>query len=732
MKSRTAPSRYARGRDYFMDVRFSGLPAWALASLSAGALVLLIVYHRYLRRVKFSPAALPLILRALSMAAVIVLVSNPTVFYNSSRPVPRRVAILADASQSMALTDPDKKGTRFERALSAADKLGAGLKYPRNWTFVFSDKAAALPPAELKKIKPLGKSTYLFSSLRGTDTGEGLPLTDIVVFSDGRDTSGASRPVASALPRVHAVGIGRGGPDVNVSMGDIQLPDYGFVNKPLNISGEVRTVGLAPGAEVFVEVSRQGRRLAASKVISKNTALSGYRFSLSFTPAETGMYILDVRARSAAHEDVTEDNARTVFVEVISGKRKILLVDAPRWEFAFLNRYLSSLEKVEMRTLLLTAKGGAGTERRAVLGSTASLSEYTLIIAGDIGRASTGAERAALLQYLRGGGSMVLLGGDGSLFDAADSAWGSLIRRSRRDAPAGEGPEAFAPKLTAAGRDSQLLRLVPDAAANADLWSNLPYLYTFNPVDVPPGAEVLAEHPWTNCGSRKCPLIISARENRGRALLMPMDGMWRWKLVRKPTENYDRLWGNVVSALLEPEDTRPIVVTLPKRNFILGADVCFEANVAPALTGASAPIAAINFLAGAQAANITMTKQKLSGSFYSACFTPDKTAVYTVVAHAGGEKSAAEPFAVEPSRDELLLTSINKELLNSISKDTGGMYVDEKQLDSLIDALNKTGAWQTVRSQAELQRPPWCYYVLGLIMVLLSLEWIVRRRGGLT
>lgn len=728
-----------------MEIRYLGLPPAGLAAMAAGALILLAWYYRYLTRVRFPRPAAPLLLRGAAMASIIVLAANPVFFFDAKKPVPRRVAILVDSSQSMLLEDPGTRGerlaggkptlldgSRFARAREAAVRISRGLDSQRSWIFTFSDRARGASASSLEPAKAFGKATYLLSSVDEADTGEGLPPTDVVALTDGRDNSGMATSTRRAgAPRFYAVGIGRPGPDVNVSLGELRHPDVAFVNQQIMLRGELKLAGMPKGTEVTVELTERGRRVSAAKVVSSGKELSGRGFSIAYTTKDVGMKTLTIRAVSAVKEDVELDNTRTVFVDVISGKRKILAVDTPRWEFTFLNRWLGAQEKVETRTLLLTAGRSAGSENRGAISSAAALSGYKLVIAGQIGKAATASERRAILDYLRGGGSVILLGGENSLFTAGDSSWNALLRPLRGDDP-GQDAEPFAPRLTQLGRENPLTRILPDKDANAELWPSLPYLYTYNAFTGPAGMEVLAEHPWAECGGRKCALAARARAGRGRLFVFAFDGLWRWKLTRRPSDNYEKLLGNVASELLEPEETRAVRLSLPKRNYILGSEVCFEAGLEAGLARAGAPAAVVSLNGSKKKTRVAMSRKTGGGEFFKGCFRPAEAGVYSINVKAGGASSGEEPFAVEYAREEFALSSLNEEFLRGLAKSSGGAFYAGDGVDSLVKELNRPGRWRSVRVEAEVWRPPLCWYFLAFVLSALSLEWFIRRRGGLT
>lgn len=710
---------------HLSEVRLMGFAPWTLALFACLAAGALFFYARYLRRVGFSPAAVPIVLRALAFAAVLVLLANPVTYVENKRPVPRRVAFLMDASQSMGPISNREKPPRYTAALSAAARIRDALDTEHIWHFRFSDKAAPAAPAELQRLRPLGRATNIIASLARADTGEGLPLTDIVVFSDGRDTGGFEPAHDPALPRAHTVGFGPVRPDVNLAVGAIQSPDTAYVKQPVIIDGDLHAAGIPKNTEALVQLLDGNRRLASAVVKIRDKKLKGYRFRLTFTPQSAGLLVLTVKASSGAEEDTAADNTRTVFLDVVSGDRKILVADAPRPDHAFLVRFLRKQEKVDIKILIFTKIGTHGSEKRGALNAD-KLDDFALVVAGAMPGA-TAAERDALYRYAERGGAVVLLGGDNTIFGQG-GAWSRAF--SKTGAPPDKEP--FTPRLTAAGRDDRLVRVAPNPGASADRWAALPRMRTFNPIAAGKSAEILAEHPRALCGKSRCPLIVRARIGRGRVLMLPFQGMWRWQLTRRPTDTFDKFWTNVLSWLLEPEDTRPVRLSLPDRYYELGEKVCFEARIDASVTNQNKPQAVITTMDGKQTATLNMKKKGQGGEFFEACWKPGNKGVFRVRVRTGSDASSAEPFDVDIARAEYLLTSQNAEFLKKTATASGGIYVDNRKLDELISLLKKPGRLATVRTEINLYKKPWCWYILGIIMSLLVAEWLVRRRGGLT
>jgi hypothetical protein len=68
---------------------------------------------------------------------------------------------------------------------------------------------------------------------------------------------------------------------------------------------------------------------------------------------------------------------------------------------------------------------------------------------------------------------------------------------------------------------------------------------------------------------------------------------------------------------------------------------------------------------------------------------------------------------------------MDEKTLSRIASDSGGRYRHISVANSLIEQLDRTQQQKKVLTEWRLYHPPWFW---GLFVVVLSLEWILRRR----
>jgi hypothetical protein len=429
-------------------------------------------------------------------------------------------------------------------------------------------------------------------------------------------------------------------------------------------------------------------------------------------------------------ETVSEDNERTLFIDIVTEKRAALYIDSPRWEFRFLNEFLAGDDKFKTDVIVLNPGGAAeGAALRNALGIAGALDKYKIIMVGDAASYLSGRERDSLLSYVRGGGLMAALGGRRSLFTAG-GGWESALGAVDGGAASGS-PDGFEVTPTQSGWSADILRLADSNNENRQIWKSLPFVQTFNRAAAPRGAAVLATHPWIRCRGALCPLIYSYSLGQGRILAIAFDGLWRWKFreKEKDAQLYDRLWKNILDDMLDTEREASLTLQLSARTATLGDEVEATARVSSVLPKSnSSPELRIKPPAG-PAVKITMRPDKPRPGFFTAKDTPGGVGRYSFTAEYAGRVSDAEPLAVQISPAEFRATSLNEDYLKKISSLNGGWYADEAGAARLAKEALKTRGFRTVR----LKRTAFGYPILLLALAgLLTAEWMIRRRGGLS
>src|SRR5207248_3489233 len=302
----------------------------------------------------------------------------------------------------------------------------------------------------------------------------GQPLAGILLVTDGANNSGSQPREAAALLRQEGVplytyGVGITSPR-DIIVGNIFAPDITFVKDEVPITVRVRSQGLrGETAELVLKLDHQ---IVAARTIT--FAEDGEQvIALKFTPPTPGDFDLEASIEPRADEAVKDNNSRSQRLRVIDAKIKVLLVDqAPRWEFRYLQAMLLRDRRVDLKCFLVEGDPAiARGENTPYLPQFPSkkdeLFKYDLVIFGDVDPKSITPAQLDNLNELvsKFGGALVMVAGKRFSPFAYRRTVMEKMLPVEFDSPGVESPQNIVAEkpirleLTAAGGANPMLRL---------------------------------------------------------------------------------------------------------------------------------------------------------------------------------------------------------------------------------------------------------------------------------
>jgi len=86
-------------------------------------------------------------------------------------------------------------------------------------------------------------------------------------------------------------------------------------------------------------------------------------------------------------------------------------------------------------------------------------------------------------------------------------------------------------------------------------------------------------------------------------------------------------------------------------------------------------------------------------------------------------------FVVKASESvEMQETSINSSVLRKVAEISGGQYIPENQLETLVDVLKPLSKGRIVQNELSLWQSYWWFIP---VVCVLSIEWWLRKKAGL-
>jgi uncharacterized membrane protein len=736
---------YRKGTFVFM----SGWPVWLLGLLTAAAAgYLLWLFLR--RREKWRGTARAAALAGLQCAVVAVLLLmlwQPALSVATLRAQQNVVAVVLDASSSMALEENGRK--RIETARAA---LEGGLlaqiraKYPVR----FYTAGAGLKRVDnLEGVDAAESATRLGDTLKAA-VGEAsaLPIGAIVLVSDGADNDGGldqetiAALRAARLP-VHTIGVGRTAPVNDIEVFSVQMPARALPGARLNAFVTVRQHGFAGGAATLTV--REGEKTLATRQIRLEGDGKLSIEAIHFAAGETGARAFQFSVQPMEAETNRDNNAVTRIVNVENRRPRILYMEGePRWEMKFIRRAAEEDQQLELVSLLRTTQNkiyrqGVADAQELVQGFPATVEEmfrYEALIIGSVEAAYFSGPQQALIREFadRRGGGVLFLGGRAAL---SEGGWQTTpaaemmpVALPARKATFHRDPAKV--ELTARGADSLITRIEEQAPQNVARWKALPPLADYHETGAPKaGALVLAELI-TGAG-RRMPLLATQNYGRGRVAVLATGGTWKWQMLQDSKDtSHERFWQQMLRWLAA--DTRGRVTALTSSTLIsdaarieLRADVR-DNNYLP-LTDGSVEARVLG--PGGLADSVPLLPDAQRQGQYAALWQASEPGSYLVeiVARRGEQEIGRDvaTFRREDGVAENFRTEQNRELLERLSAQTGGRYFPVEAAAGLAEEIDFSEAGLSVRETHDLWDVPLLFLLLA---GLKASEWFLRRCWG--
>ena len=347
--------------EFRFDVTTGSFVAAALV-----AVVAIVAVFTY-RRIRVSEGRLRdrIVLTTLRVAALLLVLFclfRPTLVVRAAVNQQNVVAVLLDDSRSMQIADwAGKPRADFIREqFGAPDSPLLKSLTDRFIVRAFRFSAATGRITGAKDLTFDGAQTRLGTALDGArEELAGLPVSGVVLVTDGADTSEASLTSAllsmkaSKLP-VFTVGVGSDKLPRDVQIDRVSTPRTVLKDASLLLDVVVTNTGYA-GRTVTVDVEDDGRIIGSQKVQLPSDG-SPASVRVRATASESGPRLFKFKVATQEGEIVTQNNVRESLINVRDERARILYYEGePRWEMKFLRRAVADDKNLLVVSLQRTA-----------------------------------------------------------------------------------------------------------------------------------------------------------------------------------------------------------------------------------------------------------------------------------------------------------------------------------------------------------------------------------------
>jgi len=511
-------------------------------------------------------------------------------------------------------------------------------------------------------------------------------------------------------------------------------------------------------------------------------AVQATRVALPFEPTDLGTFEFRVVARAAVEESDTDDNAsRPVQVTVTDDKANILLVGGDAgWEFQFLRNFLirstddyrvsiwqqnadEEINQTASTGMRLTSLPRTLAELIGTPGDETKPG-YQAVILLDPRPTTDGFDEAfagLLDAYVtRHGGGLCYVAGpkhtdtillNRDAFAELQALMPVTLSPNTVDLAERLGarrPQPWPLRLTAYGRDHQIMRLGATADESLAVWQALPGMFWSHPVHrVKAGARVLAEHanPLRRTTRNAAePLVALHSPGTGRVAYVGFDSTWRWRLVRDGYV-HRRFWNNLIRHLASGGAGKRVTISVGGEHFPAGRAIDVEVEAydeafAP-LRDPTMDVQFVDLDSGqTHAVTLTAVDANQQPGYYKGRIDPSLTA------RTGRYRLTAlpdHPHAEDLVEDRLVYIELpqaeanNPEANPTVMRALGARSAAAEPAEGFVSLGDVDRLTQWIpsgrrRSVRDVPRELWdSPLMLMLIVTLLSAEWIVRKTANL-
>lgn len=742
--------------------------------LAAAVALLAVIFTSwgYLRQTNSGIRRLLIFLRLLAAGVLFLLVCQPALQLRNVTRVPNHLVILADLSQSMNVVERPGETTRAARLSALLQKSASRLdKWRENHTLHFFGFGSSLRslgeqwPTSDRERASTDQSTNMqdaLAEIRRQYSGESL--AGVVLLSDGLDntnfgtlgsmTATAQRFLQQYNAPVHAVWTGsKNVRDLTVLK--VSVDDFAFVRSVTKLEAQIAVYGQTSEMRLPVQLRREGK-VVAQKELTIKPEQEIYPLTFEFAPPKVGKYVYSVEIPPQPDEPVTINNQLAFMLNVIRDRIRVLHVSGqPSWDEMFLRQLLKSDPNIDLISFFILRSPtdtvmAQNSEMSLIPFPTEELFEkelgsFDLILWQNFNYQpyGLGIYLPHLKRFVENGGGLAMIGGELS-FSSGKYANTPLakvlpvrLRPENLAVSALLNEEEFRPKITAAGKEHQLLLVAETQERSQQLWNNSPLLEGVNIVAGPAtNATTLLVHPTLrDLNNEPLPVLSTVSAGKGRSLALMTDSSWYWAFPALAKggsrQMYDRFWHNVIRWLIQdPELNYLRVIPLPEQP-ILGATTrillrAYQVDYSPARD--IAVEYEVNGPTKESSLKGTINTDELGEARVD--FAPQQLGAYRLRARAqiGDRQNEEEALMlVQPAGTEERDIKATPATLQRLAAITGGEFLERP---ATLPSLNfKPSAQVHVNWQREIEL--WSHWWSLLIVVFfLALDWLLRRRFG--
>ncbi len=678
---------------------------WLLACVGLGVGYALVLYkpsahlNKRLRNILFA-------LRAIVIALIAFLLFSPLV-KTINRTAEKPLIILAqDNSASILLSKTrDFNPQNYNDRLKKLEKDLSSDYEIRSFNFAEDIKDGL----DLKYEGSLTNISSLFKLI--DDQFSNRNIGAVIIGTDGIYNRGANPQYESKNIKapLYTIALGDTIARRDLLISNVNYNDIVYLGNEFQIGVSIEAYQAEGSTSLLTVSSKTGTLI--SRPVSIRSGEFRETVLLNLPAEKKGIQAYTIRLTPLENELSIVNNTQTIFVEVIDGRKNILiLANAPHPDISAIRQSIEINKNYSVKVRMVQDV------------SPAEIQEAGLLILHQLPSISNTAKEVLKLSVSKP--LMYILGAQTNI--PAFSASQSLIGLTST----GMMQEAFA------GIKSDFYAFTLSESSRSKISNFGPLLAPFGNYALKAPSNLLMNQRIGKLPTEK-PLFLFGEDAQRRIAVLAAEGIWRWRLEdfqeNSSHEAIDELITKTVQYLVSADDKRKFRVYSSKSTFdenehiLLNADLyndAFELVNTPDVTISlkNKDGKSYSFVFSRTLNSYELDAGQLAAGEYS----------YSAATVLGKVKHQAEgQFIISRQEAEYRQSIANHQLLYVIAKQNGGQMLFPEQLDELPALIRanenvKTVTYENPKYSALIDLK----LLFFIIVALLSLEWLARKRNG--
>jgi hypothetical protein len=565
----------------------------------------------------------------------------------------------------------------------------------------------------LENVKFNKKTSNLSGLIQGVKNAyEGENLTDVVLISDGIANQGISPASESFSFAVHTVGLGDTIPKKDIAVKSVYANKVAYLSNKFPVQADVSAFGFS-GKSANVYLKQGGKILEKQNLIFKqNDDLKTVTFNSTAT--QIGVQHLTVEVDVLNGEFSNRNNHQEVYLEVIDGKEKILLLAlAPHPDVKALKNIIEKNENYELEIKVLTENPNPDVLSKP----------YDLLILHQLPDYFNSYANVFKPLIDKGIPTMFVLGNQ-----SGTNYLNQLNQVMQINSQAGQND-----KVT--GTYNSAFKSLNFEADKLQIINKLPQISVpFGDFKLLPNSEVILYQKVGVVQTQK-PLFV-VNTGAKKSAIFTGEGLWSWRLEEYQLTEKQEVVDDVVLKVLQfisaKDDKRKLRVYPINTAFLLGEKVVFETEIYNAIYEKlyNLPVKLEIKDEKGLTRNFNYSTSPENTKFEISALPAGVYRYHASTTVLGKSELSMGEFVIKDIQLENLNLTADFDILRQLSTKTGGKFFKSNQFEEIKKTILNHKVPEKIDATEDLKEMINLRWIFFMILALLTTEWVMRKYLG--